>query len=79
MGSHAEGQGRERQESVIRKSISLVLAGLLTVVPALVFIFRLLGYWTFHPEAIVSVLVFCFTVGVIWFGIELSEILWGGR
>ena len=72
-------QGLEGQESVIRKSISLVLAGLLTVVPALVFIFRLLGYWTFRSEAIVSVLVFCFTVGVIWFGIELSEILWGGR
>jgi accessory gene regulator protein AgrB len=62
-----------------RKSISCALAGLLTVVPALAFFLMLLGYWTLGSEVVVLVLIFCFAVGVIWLGIEVSEILWGER
>ena len=64
---------------MIRRSISCALAGLLTVVPALAFFFMLLGYWTPGSEVVVWVLIFCFAVGVTWAGIEVSEILWGGR
>jgi accessory gene regulator protein AgrB len=62
-----------------RKSISCALAGLLTVVPALAFFLMLLGYWTPGSEVVVLVLIFCFAVGVVWLGSEVSEILWGGR
>ena len=62
-----------------RKSISCVLAGLLTVVPALAFFLMLLGYWIPGSEVVVLFLIFCFAVGAVWLGIEVSEILWGGR
>jgi hypothetical protein len=62
-----------------RKSISCALAGLLTVVPALAFFLMLLGYWTPGSEVGVLVLIFCFAVGVVWLGSEVSEILWGER
>ena len=28
---------------------------------------------------VVLVLIFCFAVGAVWLGSEVSEILWGGR
>jgi len=64
---------------MIRKSISCALAGLLTVVPALV-LFELLGHWQPAPSGgVVVSLVFCFAVGVIWLGTEVSEILWSKK
>jgi hypothetical protein len=64
---------------MIRKSISCALAGLLTVVPALAFLFMLFGYWTPGSGIVVLSLIFSFAVGVIWLGSEVAEILWGGR
>jgi len=39
----------------------------------------LLGYWTPGSEVVVLILIFCFAVGAVWLGIEVSEILWGER
>jgi hypothetical protein len=61
---------------MIRKSISCALAGLLTVVPALA-LFGLFGQPGSQgiPGVVVLGLIFCFTVGVVWLGSEVSEIL----
>jgi hypothetical protein len=44
---------------MIRQSISCALAGLLTVVPGLAFLFGLLGYWTPGSGVVVLSLIFC--------------------
>jgi hypothetical protein len=59
---------------MIRKSISCALAGLLTVVPALAFLFGLLGHWQPRSGVVVLGLIFSSVVGVIWLGTEVSEI-----
>ena len=58
-----------------RQSISCALAGLLTVVPALAFLFGLFGYWTPGSEVAVLALIFSFAIGVIWLDSEVTEIL----
>jgi hypothetical protein len=64
---------------MIRKSISCALAGLLTVVPAVAFLFGLFGYWTPGSEVVVLALIFSFAVGVIWLASEVTETLRGER
>jgi hypothetical protein len=64
---------------MIRQLISCALAGLLTVVPALAFLFGLFGYWTPGSEVVVLALIFSFAVGVVWLASEVTEILRGGR
>jgi hypothetical protein len=59
---------------MIRKSISCALAGLLTVVPALAFLFGLFGHWQPGSGLVALSLIFSFAVGVIWLGTEVSEI-----
>jgi ribosomal protein L9 len=55
---------------MIRKTISCVLAGLLTVVSAVAFLSGLLGYW--EPSSVVVLsLIFGFTIGVMWLGSEV--------
>jgi hypothetical protein len=56
---------------VIRKAISFVLAGLLTVVPALAL---LLGHWQPGSGIVVLGLIFTSAVGAMWFGTEVKEI-----
>jgi hypothetical protein len=56
---------------VIRKSISFVLAVLLTVVPALAL---LLGHWQPGSGIVVLGLIFTSAVGAMWFGTEVKEI-----
>jgi hypothetical protein len=56
---------------VIRKSMSFVLAVLLTVVPALAL---LLGHWQPGSGIVVLGLVFTSAVGAMWFGTEVKEI-----
>jgi hypothetical protein len=59
-----------RQREVIRKTISFVLAGLLTVVPALAL---LLGHWQPGSGIVVLGLIFTCGVGAVWFS-EVREI-----
>jgi len=63
-----------RVGGMIRKTISCALAGLLTVVSALAFLFGLLGYWEPSSGVVVLSLIFGFTIGVMWLGSEVSEI-----
>jgi ribosomal protein L9 len=74
VATNAAGRG-----DMIRKTISCALAGLLTVVSALAFLFGLLGYWEPSSGVVVLSLIFGFTIGVMWFGSELSEIFPSGR
>jgi len=39
----------------------------------------LLGHWTRGSEVVVLAPIFCFAIGAVWLGSEVSEILWGGR
>src|SRR5262245_38201204 len=59
---------------MIRKLISCVLAGLLTFVPALAFLFGLLGHWQPGSGLVALPLIFSFVFGVVWLGTEVSEI-----
>ena len=68
-----------RVGGMIRKTISCALAGLLTVVSALAFLFALLGYWEPSSGVVVLSLVFGLTIGVMWLGSEGSEIFRSGR
>src|SRR5262249_43504670 len=70
---------RSRVGDMIRKTISCALAGLLTVVSALAFLFGLLGYWEPSSGVVVLSLIFGFTIGVMWLGSEVSEIFRSGR
>src|SRR5262249_29780165 len=62
-----------RVGDMIRKSISCALAGLLTVVSALAFLFGLLGYWEPSSGVVVLSLIFGFTIGVMWLGSECRK------
>jgi hypothetical protein len=62
-----------RVGDVIRKTISCALAGLLTVVSALAFLFGLLGYWEPSSGVVVLSLIFGFTIGVMWLGSECRK------
>src|SRR5262245_56523941 len=62
-----------RVGGMIRKSISCALAGLLTVVSALAFLFGLLGYWEPSSGVVVLSLIFGFTIGVMWLGSECRK------
>jgi hypothetical protein len=64
---------------IIRKTISCALAGLLTVVLTLAFLFGLLGYWEPSSGVVVLSLIFGFTIGVMWLGSEVAEIFRRGR
>ena len=66
------------RDEAIRKTIPCALAGLLTVVSALAFLSGLLGYWEPGSGVVVLSLIFGFTIGVMWFGIEVSEIFLTG-
>ena len=68
-----------RVGGMIRKTISCALAGLLTVVSALAFLFALLGYWEPSSGVVVLSLIFGLTIGVMWLGSEGSEIFRSGR
>jgi hypothetical protein len=58
---------------MIRKLISFVLAGLLTVVPALIFLFGAAGDW--KPSGLVLLsLIFSFGVGAMWLNSEVLEL-----
>ena len=63
---------------MIRKTISCALSGLLTVVSAVAFLSGLLGYWEPSSGVVVLSLIFGFTIGVMWLGIEVSEIFLTG-
>src|SRR5215470_16264549 len=63
------------RDEAIRKTIPCALAGLLTVVSALAFLSGLLGYWEPSSGVVVLSLIFGFTIGVMWLGIEVSKIL----
>ena len=66
------------RDEAIRKTIPCALAGLLTVVSALAFLSGLLGYWEPSSGVVVLSLIFGFTIGVMWLGIEVSEIFLTG-
>src|SRR5262249_26461365 len=59
--------------------ISCALAGLLTVVSALAFLSGLLGSREPSSGSVVLPLLFRVTIGVMWLGSEVSEILRSGR
>src|SRR6516164_258384 len=66
------------RDKAIRKTIPCALAGLLTVVSALAFLSGLLGYWEPSSGVVVLSLIFGFTIGVMWLGIEVWEIFLTG-